>query len=77
MSGEKNGKKLFDDEPIDPPGVIEIPPIEAVYLGDRFRFTFDAAKFILAQPEASTVVVVLSEIKIEDDGTKTLVVVPE
>lgn len=77
MSEPKNGKKLDFEEPITPPGVVEIPPVEAVYLGDRFKFTFDAFDYIMRQPEASTVVVVLSEIKIEKDGSKTLIVVPE
>jgi len=49
----------------------------AVVVGDRFRFTFDAARFILNEPASSTVVVVLAEIVVEDDGAKRLVVVPE
>lgn len=88
---EKNGKVIdFDGDSKEPSpnttGMLTasientpFPPrgVLSVEVGDRFRFTFDAAKFILSQPEASTVVVVLSEIKVEDDGSKTLIVVPE
>jgi len=48
-----------------------------VRVGDRFRFSMDAAKFILNEPHQSTVVVVLSEITVEPDGCKRLIVVPE
>lgn len=74
MSDDKNGKVIDFDE--SGPGEI-VTPRNTVRVGDRFRFTFDAAKFVLAEPHASTVVVVLSEITVEPDGCKRLIVVPE
>ena len=82
---EKNGKPIDFDE-TDPLTVAhrEIARLRGVLagfrgvvnVGDRFRFTFDAAKFIMNEPESSTVVVELAEIKVEADGSKTLIVVP-
>lgn len=76
MSDDKNGKAIDFDAGIGEPGEV-LREGNIVRVGDRFRFTFDAAKFILAQDGAGTVVVVLSEIQVEADGCKNLVVVPE
>ena len=48
-----------------------------VRVGDRFRFTAPAMKFIVNEPDSSTVVVRLDEIVVEADGCKKLIVVPE
>lgn len=54
-----------------------IAPKPGVYVGDTFKFTFDAAKFILRENDHSTVVVRAAEIRTEADGSKTIVCVPE
>lgn len=75
MSGENNGKVIdFDDVKPSKHEPLSTDPV--VKIGDRFKFTIDAFNWIMQQQDASTVVVVLSEIKIEDDGSKTLIVVP-
>ena len=73
---EKNGKAIDFDAGTGAPSFV-VSAENTVKIGDRFRFTMDAFNYIMSDVNASTVVVVLSEIRIEDDGSKTLFVVPE